>query len=253
MIVEDDPLIVAQLEGFLDQTGLFAPPRVASDCTQAMTLLHEQAVDLLFLDIELPDMNGLDFLRTFPHPCPTVVVSAYPRYAVDCYDHDVDDFLSKPLSYARFLRSIRRTVLHTQADMQRGDVEIALAPMACDAPPLSETAAPTHIYLKAGHINQRFAFSDILYLEAANIYAKVIAQSGTTVVSDTISGLEARLSPHNFIRVHKSYVINLTQVTRYSARTIWLEQHAVPIGRKYQNGVRESLREAVGRGISSFE
>ena len=236
MIVEDDPLIVTQLEEFLAKTQLFEKPFVSQTCTGAMPHLREQTIDLLFLDIEMPDVNGLDFLRSFPIYCPLVIVSSHPQYAIDCFDYDVRDFLTKPLSYTRFLRSVRRTVLPLLPP-QQSTADRSLAGI----PTQGTELPPTHIYMKTGHINQRFAFSDILYLEASNLYTKIITPMGATVVSDQISSLAERLGKERFLRVHKSYVVNLGQITRHSAKTIWIRSHAVPIGRTYQAEVRMQL------------
>lgn len=236
LIVEDDPLIVTQLEEFLAKTQLFEKPFVSETCTGAMSYLRDQAIDLLFLDIEMPDMNGLDFLRSFPIHCPLVIVSSHPQYAIDCFDYDVDDFLTKPLTYTRFLRSIRRTVLPSTPRQQSTANQ-----SSAGIPTQGTESAPTHIYMKTGHINQRFALSEILYLEASNLYTKIITPMGATVVSDQISNLAERLGKEQFLRVHKSYVVNLEQITRYSAKTIWIQNHSVPIGRTYQAEARVQL------------
>lgn len=242
LIVDDEPLIVAQLEDFLAQTQLFEKPFVSETGTDALSQLHNQSIDLLFLDIELPDMNGLDFLRSFPNHPPTVVISAHPRYAIDSYDCDVCDFLPKPFNYTRFLRSVRRTVL--RATNPTGEQK-EKTDYTGEVP---GEDSPTHIYLKTGHINQRFALSEILYLEASNIYTKIVTPADTTVVSEQISNLEERLGGDCFLRVHKSYVVNVEHVTRYSAKSIWLQHHTVPIGRKYQAEVKDRLPKATRNG-----
>lgn len=257
LIVENDPMIVAQIEDFLSKTQLFEQPFVSGTCTGAMTHLHNQTIDLLFLDIEMPDMNGLDFLRLFPTHCPTVVMSAHPKYAIDCFDCDVRDFLPKPLNYIRFLRSIRRSVLQVDIPEQEAvepwSVGVNTQEMAIlavtgtdtnQAAPALTGHYPTHIYLKTGHINQRFTLSEIMYLEASNIYTKIVTPEGATVVSEQISNLEERLGADRFVRVHKSYIVNIDRVTRYSAKSMWLKNHVVPIGRVYQANVKNRLQKA---------
>ena len=233
LIVEDNPLIVDQLSGFLGQTGLFEFPHVATTGAQAIAIVHDYPVDLLFLDMELPDMSGLDLLRSLSNPCPTVGISAFPTYAVDCYDYDFQDFLAKPLTYIRFLRSLRRTVLKPNAIQEGNPPELTA---------LAGAGKPDYIYLKTGRINQRFTFADIVYLEAYSIYTKLFDRTGMVVINEQISTLADQLLPPNFLRVHKSYLINLDYVTRYSAKTIWLQTHMIPIGRKFQADVQSRLK-----------
>jgi DNA-binding LytR/AlgR family response regulator len=246
IIIDDDPLIVAQLGEFLEQTQLFEQPYVSGNVYQANSIFKEHAIDLLFLDIELPDMNGLDFLRSLTNPCPTIVVSAHPHYALDCYDCDVKDFLYKPLIYSRFLRSIRRALMqaptHPNETNTSHYISSGLPFQVVDCKNNVSLPSPIHIYLKAGHIHHRFVLSEILYLEAANIYTKIVTSAGATVVSDQISNLDERLNMHQFLRVHKSFVINVEQITSYNAKTIWLQNHPIPIGRKYQAMVKNFLR-----------
>ena len=250
LIVEDDPLIVAQLEDFLAQTDLFEKPYIAETCTQAMISLHDQPIDLLFLDMELPDMSGLDFLRSLPGHGPTIAISAFPSYAIDCYDCDINDFLSKPLTYTRFLRGLRRTLLHslTPAPVVSPVPETSFPPApgnTASLEPKPSAPLPDHIYLKTGRTSSRFALTDILYLEAYNIYSKLITGSGTFVINDQISSLGVELGQNQFMRVHKSYLINLDHVTKFSTRTIWVKTHAVPVGRTFKKRVQDHLNTLV--------
>ncbi len=245
LIVDDDPLIIAQVAGFLAKTNLFEKPCTAGNGTDAIGILHNSPIDLLFVDLELPDMSGLDFLRLFPHRCPAIIISAFPKYAVDCYDNDdVADFLVKPLLYPRFLRSLHRTVLRVDVPPS----SVPAIPPGSDIPvrlnQFTQPPSPSpvaHVYLKTGRINQRFTFNDILYLEAYTIYTKLISTAGTFVINEQISRLEREFSQNNFLRVHKSYLINVDQVTRFSATSIWLQQHTIPVGRTFKPKVQAHL------------
>ena len=255
LIVDDDPLIIAQLEGFLAQTNLFGKPHTARNGTEAVGILHNSPIDLLFVDLELPDMNGLDFLRLFPNRFSAIIISAFPRYAVDCYDcDDIADFLVKPLLYPRFLRSLHRTVL--RAEVPSPSIPVASngsdTPVRFNQPgqPHSPSSI-AHIYLKTGRINQRFTFNDILYLEAYTIYTKLISTAGTFVINEQISKLEKEFSQNNFLRVHKSYLINVNQVTRFSATSIWLQQHTVPVGRTFKPKVQAHLNSTFSSSDAS--
>jgi two-component system response regulator LytT len=245
LIVEDNPLIVDQLVSLMEQTGLFETPYIALNCTEAMVSLRDQPIDLLLLDMELPDMAGLDLLRLFPNHAPTIAISAFPQYAVDCYDSDIADFLTKPFTYSRFLRGLRRalfTALPADGpEAAREHVSVQKASPLPPSPPLS-----THFYFKTGSTSERFVLSDILYLQAYNIYTKLITSTTTVVINDHISSLADELSPNNFLRVHKSYLVNLDQVTKFNARTIWLRNQEIPIGRTFKKDVQDRLKSLPG-------
>ena len=231
LIVEDNPLIVEQLVSFMEQSGLFETPHIASTCTQAIDCLRHQSIELLLLDMELPDMTGLALLRLFPDHAPTIAISSFPDYAANCYDSDIADFLTKPFTYSRFLRGLRRALFATVPADEPAPLEVP-----------SPSPLATHFYFKTGSTRERFVLSDILYLQAYNIYTKLITSTATVVINDQISSLAEELSPNNFMRVHKSYVVNLSQVTKFNARTIWLKTQSIPIGRTFRNNVQDRLK-----------
>lgn len=249
LILDDDPDVVEQLIGFMNQTGLFSKPTTCTSGMEAIINLRDHDFDLFFLDMELPDMPGLELLRLFPNHCPTIAVSAYPSYAVNCYDSDIADFMAKPLTYARFLRALRRTVLKTTTtplvnpDGQENSFPAKSNPPETTSIPKNSALTPNYIFLKTGANVERFVFKEILYFEAYTLYAKLITNSGTVVINEPLSKLSKLLSPDNFIRVHKSYLINLLHVSQYSATALWLNTHKIPIGKTHKNRVQQRLKE----------
>jgi len=237
IIVDDDPIVVEQLVSFLNQTDLFEKPYVCDSSTQALVALSNQSFDLLFLDIELPDMTGLDLLRMFPKHPPVCAISMHPAYAVDCYDLGIDDFMVKPITYSRLLRSIHRILLPSHQALQQ-----------LPAPALPQQAMGqviplplNFIYLKTGRKIERFITDDIVYLEAFHIYAKLVTSTNTFVVNEQLTTLEQRLTASNFLRVHKSYLVNLRQVTQFKANGLWLGSFKLPIGGTFKTKVQERL------------
>lgn len=246
LILEDDPVIVEQLTGFLEQTNLFAPPFICSNTMQAVSILRQHSVDLMILDMVLPDINSFELLKLFPNHSPTIAISAYPQYAVDCYDLEVKDFLTKPLSFGRFLRALRRAIFQFEIP---GSVLPPYAPgQALAQPsvvPLVQSDAPssTYVYLKVGRKNERFQLNEILYFKGYSIYSKLISKAGQVVVTEQLSQLESQLSANQFIRVHKSFLINLNHVTQFSTKMIWLGSHKVPIGATFKATVQYRLEQ----------
>jgi DNA-binding LytR/AlgR family response regulator len=247
-IIEDDPIVSQQLTHFLAQTELFDNPLVCESSTKALLTLRVQPVDIIFLDMKLPDMMGLDLLKLIPQRPPVVVVSAYPEFAVDCYDQDIRDFISKPLTYSRFLRSLNRTVLLPESVMQphepdRSSTFSSEAAQASANTSTPNSALSAYIYLKTGRKTERFAYQDILYFKAYTVYARVITNKGSFVINESLANLEKLLNSTQFMRVHKSYLISLDKITQFSANTIWINTHKISIGITFKNKVQERLKQ----------
>jgi two-component system response regulator LytT len=244
LIVDDDPASIEHLKLFLEQTNLFETPHTSSTILTATVILSSQSIDLVFLDIELGDMSGLELLKLFPQHPPVIAISSHPKYAADCYDWDIQDFISKPLTYTRLLRGLRRTILNSHYTMHPM-VEPKATPYLPTLPTLPVAPVhtlPTSIYLKTGRKVERFVLNEILYVEAYTIYTKLINKSGIFVINEKLSTLENQFGLPLFIRVHKSYLINLEKVTQFNSNTIWIDSHKVPIGKTYKDKVQERLK-----------
>jgi len=238
LIVEDDPVTVEQLIRILEQTDLFTAPFVCSTSAQALATLYEHSFDILFLDIELPDTSAFEFLRMSSNHPPVCAISYHPAYAVNCYDLGIEDFIVKPLAYPRVLRSVGR-ILRNKFSQQEAP---GLQPTSW---PISKL--PDYIYLKNGRQTERFAIDEILYMESYHIYTKLFTATKFTVISEKISVLEERLTAYNFIRIHKSFLVNLAKVTNFNANTIWVNTLKLPIGGVYKAKLQERLKAVVTR------
>lgn len=245
LIVEDDQLIVDQIESYLDQTGLFEKPNVYQTATSALRATIDQSFDFLFLDVELPDMSGLELLKLLPRRFPTIVMSSYPKYAVDTYDSDVQiqDFLTKPFVYSRFLRALQRAMQQQVNTPAKPPVPLPISTQLV-APAVAAPKTPSaanYLFLKTGRKTERFASEDILYFKAYTIYSKLITEKGTVVVNQALSLLGQQLIGSYFMRVHRSYIVNMNRVTRFDANMIWVDTHKIPIGITYKPKVQERL------------
>ena len=210
LIVDDKESCVALLEAHIARLPFFCPPVVVGTVGSALNLLLEEEFDIVFLDIILPDLAGLDVLKALPRQSPIVITTADPSFAAECYDLNISDYLVKPHSFQRFIRSVNRALgvqftTHTLADNQS-------------------------IYLKVGRTIQRFDYEAIDLIEAYGIYTKIWYNQKAIVVNETISALEARLPVDIFMRIHKSYIVNLPKVTSYTHANLWIEATKVPIG-----------------------
>lgn len=215
LIVDDSIPDALFLEQTLTDLTLFDTITVCSAYAEAFaTLVRQQPYDLIFLEVELNGDNGLNLLSAVPQLPPVVVVSACDRYAVQCFDLNVADYIQKPITKERLLRSINRAI-NLSIDSE-------------------SVLTPQEIFLKVGRRLQKFVFSEIDYIEAYGIYTKVYFRKNIAVVNEPIMALEKRLPTRFFRRVHKSYIINLDHVTAYNQNNFFIDEQKIPIGNTYR-------------------
>ncbi|WP_461126670.1 LytR/AlgR family response regulator transcription factor [Spirosoma aerophilum] len=229
LIVEDEPIFVEQLSQYIAQVNFLAPPMVCTFGVDALHILGTKPVDVLFLDLSLPDMTGLDLLRAIQNPPAILVTSTYSERAIDCFDLDIIDFLPKPYDFNRFLRGLTRVLKRTQS-----------APVVDIIP--TANLEKDEIYFKSGRRLERFAFNDILHIEAYGIYSKLHTFDGTFAVNKRISVLAQELPPNRFLRIHKSYIVNVAHLKRLEAKQLWIKTTKLPIGVTYQPVVHDFMK-----------
>lgn len=226
LIIDDEPLahkVILQYAAdvpFLD---------IAGQCfkaTEAYTLLEKSAIDLLFLDINMPRLKGLDFLRTLEAPPTVIVTSAYEEYALEGYELRVADYLLKPFSFQRFLQAVN-TARHHQA-----------APLT-ETTPATETEG--QLFVKVDKRHQQVRFADIQYLESYGNYVKIWTNKDCLLTASTLSKFLADL-PAGFLRIHKSYVIRTNEIDYVEGAMVVLRSgKTLPVGKSYRKVVREWL------------
>jgi len=221
LIIDDDPQAQRLLEEYISRLPFFAAPQACSTAEDAIQALSKDAFDIIFMDIELPGMSGIELLQSFTDRHPVIISSSHIGFALDSYDLNVIDYLVKPFSFARFTRAVNRAFRQ-------------------DATPAEQR---NELFLKVGRKLQLFKFSEIEYIEADGQYSKVFQKSKFVLVNDTISVIQDRLPKHLFLRVHKSFVVNLTFLTAYDYRTIWLNDIKIPVGETYRKAFQGAIDE----------
>jgi DNA-binding LytR/AlgR family response regulator len=206
---------------------------IAGQChnaLEALEVLHRKPVDLIFLDINMPKVLGTDFLRNLPHPPLVIFVTAYREYAAEGYELDAVDYLVKPVSFERFLRSIskvRRLLGHEQSA----------------SPAIVTPKQESFVYLKVDKAMQKVSVDDIVYIESWKDYVKVYLKTGKSLlVKQSISATENMLSGHKFIRIHRSFIISTEKISGYTSLSVLVSGIPIPIGRLYKQNVQEILK-----------
>lgn len=221
LLVDDEPLAIALLEKHIAQLDLFEVTATCSNAIKALEILNSRSIDLLFLDIKMPKLSGIDLLKTLKHPPKVIITTAYREYALDGYDLDIVDYLVKPITLDRFLKAVERYMRISN-------------PPVVGAPAAEENK---FITLKSANKFFRIELQDIWYMESLKDYVKVVTVKGEIITKYKISDLEKDLSGKGFLRVHRSFVVNLKHVRSFTATDIEINRYEIPIGTSYKEMV----------------
>lgn len=218
IIVDDDPIsqkIVAQC---LNRSGEFEEPKFLADALGLKVELQNHVYDVVFLDVELPEISGLEFVKAFETLPQIVLMSNMKHYAVDAFEVEVLDFLPKPIEYSRFLKTLNKLDKSLQG---------------------SNNVSKTHndIFLKVNGKLQKIDLNEVLFFESMSDYVKIITSSKTYVILQTMNKLQDLL-PDNFLRCHRSYMVNISKVNAMDDRVLEIDTHAVPVSRSYYNEIK---------------
>lgn len=229
IIVDDEPLAIGILGSYLEKLDHMHIVGTYTKVMDALVDIKEKKVDVVFLDINMPRLNGLEFLRSlkeYPH---IIITTAYREYALESYELDILDYLVKPIPFHRFLKSINKLSNRLKEIEKKTGEETA-----------SEQIEP-HVFLKIGKKMIKILLDEILYIESLKDYVKVCTTTGNHIAYKSLSGIVRELPSKNFVRVHKSYAVAIDKVVSISGDSIEIDTKKIPIGRIYLKGVKEKI------------
>lgn len=227
-MVEDQPPAQRILRKFIGDVEALQLEEVFSDGVQAMEYLRNHSVDLMFLDIHLPLITGLDLLKTIPNPPPVILTTAYEDYALEGYDLNVVDYLLKPFSFQRFLQAVNKVP--------------ARQPMAPSQAQVAAAEEENEIYVKSGHEYIRVRLDDIYFISSDTDYTEIQLTHRKVLSGESLKYWAERLDERLFMQVHRSYIINTRRVLSISANQVRMQNEArIPIGRTYKDTVLQRL------------
>ena len=222
IIVEDEMLAQNILQGYLQKIERFELVAICNNALEAREILNNQEVDLMFLDIQLPGMTGLNFLRTLENPPLVVLTTAYSEYAVESYEFNIIDYLLKPVSFERFCKTINKVVdgrLLTQPEKK------------------SDSFPTDHIFIKSDSKFFKVNFSEIVYIEGMKDYLKIHTREYRLITHQTMNDMEKILPAKQFIRIHKSFIIAIAHIKSIYGNSIEMESQTIPVGASYKEKV----------------
>jgi DNA-binding LytR/AlgR family response regulator len=233
IIVDDEPLAIEILESYVSKIEQLKLEATFRNAVSAFTFLQQNSVDLMFLDIQMPKLSGIDFLKSLKNPPKVIFTTAFRDYAIEGFELEVADYLLKPIPFERFLKAVGK-VLH-----QPG--------AAAHAFPTTAKAEPSDdfVYFKVDKKMVKTRMDDILYIESVKDYVKVRTADKEIVTQQKISYLEESLPKDQFLRIHRSFIINRSRIDAYSATDVEIGKFHIPIGRNYKNDVIRVLSKNV--------
>ena len=220
LIVDDEPLALQVLENHIEKLPEVQLVAKCDNAIEANKILNEKEVDLICLDIEMPQLSGIDFLKSLKNPPMVIFTTAFSNYAVEGFELDVIDYLVKPISFNRFLKAINKVQERMRSKTKEGHEE------------------DDYFYVKADKKLIKIKYDDILYIEGLKDYVIIKTTSGRVVTLQTMKSLDEKLSSHNFKRVHRSFIVNIDKINSIMGNMIEIKdknkEKLIPIGKNYR-------------------
>jgi DNA-binding LytR/AlgR family response regulator len=229
--VDDEPPALDVLKKYISSVQSLELVGTCSDAIEALNFIQQNPVDLIFLDIQMPQILGTDFLRTLKKPPKVIFTTAFRKFAVEGFELDAVDYLLKPISFERFLKAVNKVM----------DASLNATLSLESAETTNKMQVENNIYLRSDRKMIKVALSDIMYIESLKDYIKVVATSGTIITKQSISSIEETLPKDMFMRIHRSFIVALSKIESYSNELVWVGKTELPISRMYRHEVEKVL------------
>jgi two-component system LytT family response regulator len=222
IIVEDEPLARQILEGYISRVPFLELQGSFEDAIEAIDFLRDHTVDLMFLDIHLPEIKGLTFLKTLPDPPAVIITTAYHEYALEGYELDVIDYLLKPFEFERFLTAVNKL------KKQKHPVAMTMEKQATEP-------AKDYLFVSIQLKKVKIFFAEILFIESQKEYIKIVTQNNAYLTKMSTHEIEALLPDTLFKRIHRSYIIAIHKVRSFTSEMVEINENQIPVGRGYKD------------------
>lgn len=230
LIADDEPIARIGMQKLVLQAPFLHLVGMAKDTREISHYLAHHNVQLLFLDIQMPGINGVDFIRSLPRPPKVIFTTAYPEYAIAGYELEVLDYLLKPITLPRFLKAVNRAREYFALTMQQ-------------LPPDNKTMQADYLFVKTNRQLQKIAFDEILYIEARLNYVVIHTLTQKIITYASIKSMQHNLPAPSFLKIHKSYIIATAKIKSLQGYEVTIGTHTLPISRNH----RDELLKAINR------
>ena len=230
LIVDDEVLAQDVIEKYISNIPTLKLVGKCDSAVEAISFLHNNPVDLLFLDLNMPELSGLDMLKTLTNPPRVILTTAYSEYALESYEYGVMDYLLKPIKLERFIKAVNKVVEQFQESVLKEGI--------------SEDSTAQTIFIKEDQVTYQIPFKDILFVEAYGNYLKIHTLDKAFVIRDTMHDMEEKLPDELFIRIHKSYIISLSKIESLSGNRVFINKQEIPVGEMYKMILKQKISES---------
>ena len=227
LIVDDEVLAQDVIEKYISNIPTLKLLGKWDNAVEAISFLHNNSVDLLFLDLNMPELSGLDMLKTLTNTPKVILTTAYSEYALESYEYSVVDYLLKPIKLERFIKAVNKVVEQYNEIKVNEDITYKQH---------SQT-----IFIKEDQVTYQVNLNDILFVEAYGNYLKVHTKEKVYVTRDTLYEMEKKLSKELFLRVHKSFIISLSKIESVSGNRVFINKQEIPVGEMYKMVLKQKI------------
>lgn len=226
IIIDDEPLAISVIENHLKNFDHVEIIETFNNPLKAYRVLEQEKIDVIFLDINMPQMTGFAFIENLSYKPLIVITTAYREYAVKSFELNILDYLVKPIPFNRFLKTVNKIYQQVYVSNTSADASLQKEP---------------HIFLKVNKKLIKINLNDILYIESLKDYIKVITTIGDYVVHKSLSSITEELPQSNFMRIHRSYTISINKIVALEGNTVEISNRKIPIGRNYTKQAKERI------------
>lgn len=228
IVVDDEPVARGIIESYLEKVQNIHLVKSCKNVVEAFEVLNTNSIDLIFLDINMPEVSGLSLAKSMKNKSKIIFTTAYREYAVEGFDLQAVDYLLKPISFDRFLQAIQSFF------------ELSVY-QSYEQKSLIEEEKLQYMFVRSDRKMVKVVFDDILYIESLSDYIKVYTKDAIIVTRETISNMESKLPHKRFLRTHRSYVVSVSQINSYTNEYVELDKKAIPISRSYKENILKKL------------
>lgn len=234
MIVDDEPPAREVLRRYIAQLPMLSIAGECPNAVQAMVLLRQQPIDLLFVDIQMPKITGIDLIKSMPSLPKVILTTAYEQYALQAFDLEVTDYLLKPIQFERFLKAVMKALPSEEKTT------------AGTSLPQGGGEEPPFLYFRSDRKMIKVYLERIIYIESLKDYVRIRTTEGEVITKHSMAALESILPDKQFIRVHRSFIVSVRKVTSFNVDRLEVEKTSVPIGKLYRMQALRILEESSG-------
>lgn len=223
LVVDDEPLALDIIEDYISKIPFLTLVKTTTSAFEGLELVQSGAIDLVFLDVQMPELTGIQFVKIINGKCDVILTTAYSQYALDGYELDVVDYLLKPIAFDRFYKAAQKVVQNSN----NANIAVQESPVA----------QKTHdfIFVKTEHKIQKIYLDDILYIEGLKDYISIFTKAERIITLQNMKKMEESLPSKSFVRVHKSYIIALAKIESIERSRIQIGEKIIPIGDTYRD------------------